>query len=335
MTNDQRPGLDDRRLVGLMKAAIGRLGLELTGHTVLTEAATGAYAVTPVLAALAGARVFALANETRYASADEIDKTTFALAQIAGVRDRIELVYEKSPAILSEVDIVTNSGQVRPIDKAMTSFLKNSSVIPLMYEAWEYRAADVDLDACRSRGVAVAGTNERHPAVDVFPFLGPLAVRELHDAGIAVHGCHIVSLCDNDFAPFIRTGLQSCGAKVSQTRHLTPQVLASHCDAILVALKPGDGPVLTAADAELLSKYAPGTAVVQYWGDIDRTALTHAHVPVWPPQEPMPGHMAVLLSAVGPEPIVRLQAGGLKVGEVLARGLDFATAQELELVQPL
>jgi len=45
--------------------------------------------------------------------------------------------------------------------------------------------------------------------------------------------------------------------------------------------------------------------------------------------------MAVLLSAIGPEPIVRLQAGGLKVGEVLARGPGLATAAERALVQPL
>src|SRR5215468_12703651 len=116
MVSDQRPGLNPRRLVSLMQAAIDRLGLQLGEYTVLTEAATGAYAVTPVLAALAGARVFALANATRYASADEIGKTALRLAQIAGVEDRIELVYEKSPAILSTIDIVTNSGQVRPID---------------------------------------------------------------------------------------------------------------------------------------------------------------------------------------------------------------------------
>jgi len=75
--------------------------------------------------------------------------------------------------------------------------------------------------------------------------------------------------------------------------------------------------------------------VVQYWGDVDRKALAHARIPVWPPQEPTAGHMGVLLSAIGPEPIVRLQAGGLKVGEVLARGLGSATAQELALVQQL
>jgi hypothetical protein len=335
MTNDRRPGLDQRRLVSLMKAAIRRLGLELDRYAVLTEAATGAYAVTAVLAALAGARVFALANATRYASADEIEEATLGLAETAGVRDCIELIYEKSPAILGRIDVVTNSGQVRPIDRTMVSQLKSTCVVPLMYEAWEYRVADVDLDACRSRGIVVAGTNEQHPAVDVFSFLGMLAVRQLHDAGIAVHGSNIVSLCDNDFAPFITRGLQGCGAKVSQARHLTQHVLTPPCDAIVVALKPADGVVLTAADADLLRKHAPGTVVVQYWGDVDRKALAQASIPVWPPQEPLAGHMAVLPSAIGPEPIVRLQAGGLKVGELLARGLDLATAQELALVQPL
>jgi hypothetical protein len=45
--------------------------------------------------------------------------------------------------------------------------------------------------------------------------------------------------------------------------------------------------------------------------------------------------MAVLPSAIGPEPIVRLQAGGLKVGEILARGFDSATRDELAFVQGL
>jgi hypothetical protein len=45
--------------------------------------------------------------------------------------------------------------------------------------------------------------------------------------------------------------------------------------------------------------------------------------------------MGVLPSAVGPEPIVRLQSGGLKVGQVLARGVDLATPAELGFVQIL
>ncbi len=45
--------------------------------------------------------------------------------------------------------------------------------------------------------------------------------------------------------------------------------------------------------------------------------------------------MGVLPSAVGPEPIVRLQSGGLKVGEVLARGLAEASPNDLAFVQLL
>jgi len=44
-----------------------------------------------------------------------------------------------------------------------------------------------------------------------------------------------------------------------------------------------------------------------------------AWVAVWPLSPPKPGHMGILPSAVGPEPIVRLQVAGLKVGESLSR----------------
>lgn len=318
-----------------MLAAIDRLDLALGGRTVLTEAATGAYAVTPVLAALAGARVLALGNGTRHATADEIHAATMGLAQYAGVADRIQLVHETPPELLGSVDIVTNSGQVRPIDEAMVAGLRTGCVVPLMYESWEYRPADLDLEACRTKGVVVAGTNERHPAVDVFSFLGPLAVHQLHDAGIAVHGCRIVVLCDNDFAPFITSGLESCGAHVSLGSRLSREALDPPPDAVVVALKPSDRPVFTAADVRLLSEHAAGTTVAQYWGDVDREALARAQVPVWPAREPPAGHMAVLLSDIGPDAIVRLQAGGLKVGEVLTRGLEAATSSERSLVQPM
>jgi hypothetical protein len=335
MLSDHRPGLDPRRLTALMRAAIKRCRLNLTGRTVLTEAATGAYVVTPVLAAMAGASVYALASATRYGTESEIEEATGSLARTAGVADRVQLVYKKDSFPIDMVDVVTNSGQVRPIDAAMIAQLKPGAVIPLMYESWEYRSADVDLEACHSRGILVAGTSERHPAVDMFSFLGLMALRQLNDAGIAVYGSHIVLLCDNAFGPCIGSFLESCGATVSMERQLNAQALRPQPDAVVLALQPGSGLVFTAADAGLLRDDAAGTALVQFWGDADRTALARAGVPVWPVQEPAAGHMAVLPSAIGPEPIVRLQAGGLKVGEVLARGLGRATAEECALVQPL
>ena len=79
MTPDTRPGLDPRRLIRLMSTAIDRCSLDLSGLTVLTEAASGAYVVTPVLAAMAGADVYALAAGTAHASSEEIQKLTVEL----------------------------------------------------------------------------------------------------------------------------------------------------------------------------------------------------------------------------------------------------------------
>jgi hypothetical protein len=318
-----------------MDEAIDRCHLDLSGLTVLTEAATGAYVVTPVIAAMAGADVYAFAAGTAYAPSEEIRKLTAELARLAAVTDRIQLVDRKDNTVAGSADIVTNSGQVRPIDADMVSHMKPSSVVPLMYESWEYRHTDVDLEACRARNITVAGTNERHPDVDVFSFLGQMAIMQLHNAGIAVRGSHVLLLCDNDFSSFMMHDLKSAGADVDQARQLTADVLSPHCDAVILAIHPREAPVLTAVEARLLSRKAPGAVLIQYWGDADRAALAAAGVPVWPREEPRAGHMGILPSAIGPEPIVRLQTGGLKVGQVLAHGVDRASPEDLAFVQVL
>src|SRR3954470_3426689 len=104
MPSDTRPGLDPRRLVRLMREAIERCDLDLQGLTVLTEAASGAYVVTPVLAAMSGADVVAVTAGNAYSSAEEIRELTLGLARLAGVGDRIELVDGKDAAIIGSAD---------------------------------------------------------------------------------------------------------------------------------------------------------------------------------------------------------------------------------------
>ena len=320
--NGVPPGLHPHRLLRLMGEAVERLHLDLRGMRVLTEAATGAYVVTPVLAALAGAReVMALTRSTRYGSADTVAAGTAELAALAGVGSAVQVYTERDPALIARADIVTNSGHVRPIDAEMVGWMQPGTVIPLMYEAWEMRAGDLDLAACQAKGIRVGGTNERHPAVNVFGFLGLMAVKLLTDAGIAAYGARVLLLCDNPFRPYLEAGLKDAGASVTTDERFPVAGLTGAVDAILVALRPTPAPVLTAAHADRIREAWPGAAVLQFWGDLDRPSLAAAEVPVWPLQPPAPGHMGILPSQVGPEPIVRLQAGGLKVGEVL-RHLD-------------
>ena len=330
---DRRPGLDPRRLASLMRTEVMRMGLDLAGRDVVTEAATGAYGVTPVIAALAGARTTrAVACGSRFGTTAQVIAYTQALAAAAGVKERIQIVPSKHHAHLAEADIVTNSGHLRPLDGSTVRQMKTGAAIPLMYEAWELRPEDVDLDACRERGIRVAGTNERHPAVDVFSFLGVMAVKLLTDAGVAVYASRLLLLCDNPFRAFIERGLTRAGAAVEVCERLGDARLDAGWDALVVALRPGGSPVLGENDARLLAERAPGTIVAQYWGDLDRNALLAAEVPVWPHVAPPLGHMAILPSAVGPEPIVRLQAAGLKVGEVLSQDPTCRDGADLDYV---
>jgi len=303
-----------------MRGAIDRCSLDLSDLVVFTEAASGAYIVTPVLAAMAGAKhVFAVTQSTRYGSVDEIREKTFELAALAGVTDRLEVVAEKSAAALMQADVVTNSGHVRPIDSHMIACMKPTAVIPLMYETWELREGDIDLVACRERGVRLTGTNERHPAVDVFSFLGTMAVKLLLDAGVAVYSSRILLLCDNPFGPFIERGLASAHATVER---VVPPLVAAQgdtFDTVLVALTPTIHDSLSDDDLKVIASRWPGAVVAVFWGDVVRARLAAAGLSCWPTEAPGRGHMGILPSGVGPEPIVRLQSGSLKAAEALLR----------------
>jgi hypothetical protein len=321
---DLRPGLHPRRLGLLMRQAIERCALDLSGRVVLTEAASGAYVVTPVLAAMAGARrVYAVTRSTAFGTAEDVVAQTLELANVVGVAQRLEITTRKSREHVAEADIVTNSGHVRPLDAETIAWMKPEAVIPLMYESWEYRPGDVDLDACRRQGILVAGTNEQHPAVEVFPYLGIMAVKLLLDAGVAVRGSRVLVLCDNPFGPSLVGGLLATGASVDLVADPADAGDVPY-DAVIVAMTPqarpfvgGDDAVMTARE---VTRRWPGAILAQFWGDIDRDALAAEQVPYWPVPPVARGHMGILPSAVGPEPIVRLQCGGLKVGEILARG---------------
>ena len=333
---DIRPGLNPARMKRLMTEAIERCELDLNGLTVLTEAATGSYIVTPVLAAMAGARrVLAVARTNRYGAAEETSAQTEALAELAGQGGRIEYIPGVNRELVQEADIVTNSGNVRPITAEFVDWMRPDAVIPLMYESWEFRAADLDLEACLRKGVAVAGTNECHPAVEVFSFLGMLAAKLLFDAGIGIYRSRLLLLCDNPFLPYIESTLRQCGAFVCSfpTASLDPG--AVEFDAVIVAMTPTAGTVISLEDMRRIAASSPGVVLLQYFGDIDRKLAAEAGLFVWPAEAPAPGHMGILQSAIGPEATVRLQAGGLKAGEVLFRRSYKTNAEAAKFIQPV
>ena len=337
-----------RRTMRAMHTAISELDLDLSGLTVYTEAATSSYAVTAVLAAMAGARkTYALARDNRYGSKKRAIDETQTLARVAGVDRSIVCVTEKQAEHLAETDILTNSGNVRPIDEQTIAWLtKGTAVIPLMYESWELRRGDIDIEACQARGIAVAGTNERHPKIGFFDYLGMMAIKLMLDAHFEILGTRIALLCDNPFAPYLASTLLACGIAemrafgaaghmvclANQLALLRPmtdvemQDLAD-CDALLVAASPHGKTVVIGTESgalisgRMLAQVAPGVEVFEFcWGGaVDREVLDDLGIRVWPEDPPPRGHMGIIPSVLGTVPLVRLQAGGLKVGEILSR----------------
>lgn len=330
MKVDERPGLSTGRLSRLVSEAVERCALDLSGTRVLTEAATGAYVVTPVIAAVSGARVMALTADSRYGTAAQVEAATMALAARLGVVDRIVVTTRREPEQFATAEVITNSGHVRPIVGELAAAIRPDAVLSLMFESWEAQVGrlDIDVDMLRARGIQIAGTNERHPHVDVFSYLGPMAVAELADAGVSAYRGRIAVLCDNAFRDYIVDGLKATGAEVDVAASLDGLSSRSP-DALLVALQPTGASVLSAADLHRIGVSWPDCILVQFWGDIDRAQCP---VACWPVIAPAAGHMGVLPSRLGPESIVRLQAGGLKVAQVLLMPPAGRTARDVEYV---
>ena len=322
--------------------AIDRLELDLSGKVVLTEAATGAYIVTPVIAALAGADVFAFTKDTRYGSVAEVRKQTNELVELfSNKKPNLTIIDKLTPEIIGKADIITNSGHLRPLNGEQLQHSKKGVVIPLMYEAWEWRDADLELEFCKKNGIAVGATNERHPDVDVFNYLGDMALKMIFDAGLCPYKNSFILLCNNDFGPFIAKVLSKvcgslgvCDTEANKAKYqgieidwlgdfpdLTIPDKYRKSEAILFTAYPFDKPWIGNEDLPFavknISADVPGAVLLRYAGDVDE-AFCKEYVSLHP-QHVHSGHMGILPSAIGPDPIVRLQSGGLKVGELLLK----------------
>src|SRR5450755_3334583 len=98
-------------LIDKLIRQVNALQLNLKGKTVLTEAASGAYIVTPVLAAIAGAKVFAFSKTTRYGKVEEVFASTKELADtFKEFPLDIHFVNSINSAIVAEADMITNAG---------------------------------------------------------------------------------------------------------------------------------------------------------------------------------------------------------------------------------
>jgi len=338
------------RLVELMKSTVRSLELNLSDKVVITEAASGAYVVTPILAAIAGAQVYAFGRDSTHGTfKDATEQIENLLSHLECTR--VTFIDEVKPDLLSRADVITNSGHLRPIDQDMLRHVEQACVIPLMYEKWEFRGEDVDLPFCKTRGIRVGGTNERHPDVGVFDYLGDMACKLIFDAGLCLRNNTFVVVSNNDFGPYIANRLAEMAGRVgvigrpedrphydSAVEWLSefPKIQVSEAyrdaSAILFTAYPFDiewiGAEGTAIAVQDLQQQFAYPFVLRFAGDV-RIADLEALGIAYHPAHVKSGHMGIIPSEIGPDPVVRLQAGGLKAAQLMMEGTSRYGGHEL------
>ena len=319
--------LNSQRCQRLAHNAISRVSLDLKGLVILTEAASNHFSLTPLIAAMAGAdRVIALGCDSRHGSFTKVRDELLDLADAWGVNDRVLVTDDRCDTFISQADVVTNLGFVRPLDADFLSRLKKTVALPLMWETWEFREQDMDLGACRRLGIPILGTNEDHPELGTTSFLGPVAIRLLFELEVEVLRSRVVVVGGGKFAISIRAALVGAGAEsvevVVPTKDMGRLACWDSADAIIFAehripdLLLGAGGWL---DPIWLANINPAICLAHICGNLNEASLKNAGLRYAPAPIAGLGYMSVTTNFVGPRPLIDLHAAGLRVGELLAR----------------
>lgn len=317
------------RNIHFLKEQIHLLDLDLSGLNVVTELASKAYMYTAVMAAMAGANVTAVGKTTHYGTFQELkNELETLLTQVACNPDISVFENDLPEEIWSGADIVTNSGMLRPITADVINLMKPTAVIPLMWESWEFRNEDLDIRACRKKGVAVAGTNENNRFFNLFKYNGILALKILFElkvdilsTPIAVIGNYKITKPMTELLGKINNNIIWCHDE-------------SGSDAIRSILDANDLGCLIIADMgknnELIGKNGsisfselsdrfPGLRIAHIAGYIDVKELEGSGLEYFPLTIAAPGYMSYSIAEVSDYPVFYLSLFGLKVGELIAK----------------
>ncbi len=319
------------RMRQLIFETIDLLKLDLSSMTVLTEAASGNFIVTPLIAAAAGAdQVFVVCRDSRYGTKKEILTYLEECMRFLQISPEKISCIEKKEEAAQKTNIVTNLGFVRPIDSGFIEKLPPDAAIPLMFESWEFRSGDLDADACKLRNIPVLGTNERHPDLKIFSYVGMSILKLLLENNIEVFKSHILLISSGGYLEAVQDVLRRNGADVlvydpyqSYDSMVEFEAFLERCDAVVVAEQKNEDLLIGGEGAHIAAKWLLKCkpVVIHIAGALDYDLLEAYGIEKKPNIRVSYGYMTVTTEYAGMRPVIELHAAGLKVGQAMVEGM--------------
>jgi hypothetical protein len=301
----------------MMYKIIEEFDFNLCGKTVVTECASGPYQYNAVAVAAAGAsEVYLVAkNSDQFGSAQDNLNNFFQILKDEKIDVQTYVVNDNT--FFNRVDIVTNSGHVRPIDANFLSRINNSCVISLMYEAWEFRTTDIDLGAAEKRKDWITNVNESDVLISTFKYLGILVISELIKNQKLLLNNRILLIGEGPFVEGIKSVLKPlvgnlfCFNNFEEYRN---KVRFSRCDAVVIAdrrsgqFDPGWNFLSRNPDI-----FSNDTLFINLSGTVPENPSSTLGYPGLAGFKASRGYMNIHAGKLGMEPVLRLFMGSLKI----------------------
>jgi hypothetical protein len=292
--------------------SIKKFNLSLENKNILTEAASGNYVVTSIIAALAGANVTAIAKHSKYASIEKVKNQTYKLAKKFNIEHKINIIESIDSVNLSNFDIVTNTGFVRPIDKKMIDKLSSKCVIPLMWEPWEFRSDDLNLNYCIKKDIKVYGTNESDDRLKTMSYIGYIVLHFLLDEKRTPFSSNILLLGNENFTTPIINILENNKYKYKYITDYNQDIELSNYNVIVIA-EHSDNVLLVGDNGFIKSaQLSADKLIIHICGNVDFSNIKCNFIPENPSKF---GYMSFTTDYIDSQAVIDLHTAGLKVAE--------------------
>lgn len=206
-----------------------------------------------------------------------------------------------------------------------------------MWEPWEFREEDLDLQACHRKGIPVLGTNEKNPKLNIFKYVGMLAIKLLLEKDIEIFNSKIITIGTGIFGDVIEDSIRQLGGC---SVRLTPQQANrkyferkygdfSTIDAIVLAEHRYKNVLVGKTEGIPCSIIKENNIpLIHICGNVNYEDIKMCEIDKWPKREVSMGNMTVTTAYVGPKPVIDLHSAGLKVGELLIDSLKSGASLE-------